>query len=257
HGCVASWGVSCRPIRTAPARPGNRPPRGVRAVTAGRITGIIGRSPRGPPMPEHPTHSLAPGATADLPPPDRGSDPAAQTTAAGLVGSVTLPGWVGRYELREEIARGGMGAVFAARDAALARDVAVKVLQERFAADPTVAGRFLDEARITAQLQHPGIPPVHDVGTLPDGRPFLAMKLIKGETLDRRLAGRADPSAGRGRFLAVFEQICQAVAYAHSRGVIHRDLKPANVMVGAFAEVQVMDWGLAKVLTAGREHPRP
>jgi eukaryotic-like serine/threonine-protein kinase len=97
-------------------------------------------------------------------------------------------------------------------------------------------------------LQHPAIPPVHDLGTLPDGRPFLAMKLIKGQTLDALLKARPDPSVDRGRFVAAFEQVCQAVAYAHAHGVIHRDLKPANVMVGNFGEVQVMDWGLAKVL---------
>src|SRR5262245_63094348 len=116
-----------------------------------------------------------------------------------------------------------------------------------------MARRFADEARITAQLQHPAIPPVHEVGTLPDGRPFLAMKLIKGQTLDALLASRPEPSVERGRFVAVFEQLCQAVAYAHAHGVIHRDLKPSNVMVGAFGEVQVMDWGLAKVLGARPE----
>jgi tetratricopeptide (TPR) repeat protein len=98
-------------------------------------------------------------------------------------------------------------------------------------------------------LQHPAIPPVHDYGALPDGRPFLAMKLIKGRTLEELLRQRADSAAERGRFLAVFEQVCQAVAYAHAHTVIHRDLKPGNVMVGSFGEVQVMDWGLAKVLT--------
>jgi serine/threonine protein kinase len=94
---------------------------------------------------------------------------------------------------------------------------------------------------------------VHDLGVLPDGRPFLAMKLIKGETLEDLLKGRADPADGRGRFVAAFEQVCQAVAYAHAHDVIHRDLKPANVMVGAFGEVQVMDWGPAKVLGARPE----
>src|SRR5262249_28063063 len=98
---------------------------------------------------------------------------------------------------------------------------------------------------------HPNVPAVHDLGALPDGRPFLAMKLIKGETLEDLLKGRADPAEGRGRFVAAFEQVCQAGAYAHAHDVIHRAPKPANVMVGAFGEVQVMDWGLAKVLGAG------
>jgi Flp pilus assembly protein TadD len=153
-----------------------------------------------------------------------------------------------RYALGDEIARGGMGVVYRATDTALGREVAVKVLREGHAPDSGAARRFADEARIAAQMQHPAIPPVHDVGVLPNGRPFLAMKLIKGQTLERLLEARSDPSAERGRFTAVFEQVCQALAYAHSRNVIHRDLKPANVMVGAFGEVQVMDWGLAKVL---------
>jgi serine/threonine-protein kinase len=167
-----------------------------------------------------------------------------------------VDGPAGRYELLEEIARGGMGAVVRARDRTLDREVAVKVLQERFNSASVMARRFLDEARIAGQLQHPGIPPVHDLGTLPDGRPFLAMKLIKGRTLDALLRDRPDQTADRGRFLAAFEQVCQAVAYAHAHSVIHRDLKPSNVMVGAFGEVQVMDWGLAKVL-AGRPEATP
>src|SRR5262249_27238804 len=139
---------------------------------------------------------------------------------------------------------------YRATDTTLGREVAIKVLQARFAPDPGAARRFADEGRIAAQLQHPGIPPVHELGTLPDGRPFLAMKLIKGQTLETLLAAPGGPSADHGRLVAAFEQVCQAVAYAHAHQVIHRDLKPANVMVGAFGEVQVMDWGLAKVLGA-------
>ena len=96
---------------------------------------------------------------------------------------------------------------------------------------------------------------MHDLGSLPDGRPFLAMKLIDGRTLESLLRDRSDPAADRGRFLAVFEAVCQAVAYAHARHVIHRDLKPSNVMVGAFGEVQLMDWGLAKVLLEAPARP--
>jgi tetratricopeptide (TPR) repeat protein len=162
----------------------------------------------------------------------------------------TLPPSAERYALLDEIAQGGMGVIYRAMDTALGREVAVKVLQERFAPGSGTARRFADEAHIAAQLQHPGIPPVHDLGILPDGRPFLAMKLIKGQTLEALLAARPDVSADRGRFVAAFEQACQAVAYAHAHDVIHRDLKPANVMVGSFGEVQVMDWGIAKVLSA-------
>jgi len=161
------------------------------------------------------------------------------------------PDCAGRFQLGEELARGGMGIVYRARDESLGRDVAVKVLHQRFQVDSLVGRRFVDEARITAQLQHPGIPAVFEVGRLGDERPYLAMKLIKGRTLEELLKERSEPGADRGRFLAVFEQICQTVGYAHSERILHRDLKPANIMVGSFGEVQVMDWGLAKLLEPG------
>jgi tetratricopeptide (TPR) repeat protein len=186
-----------------------------------------------PAAPADPTPSFA--AATDVP----GTDPAPPTDP-------TVPAG---YELLGEVGRGGMGVVYRARDLSLERDVAVKVLALKFAPGSAVAKRFLTEARITGQLQHPGIPAVHQVGTLPDGRPFLAMKLIRGRTLDAMLKDQA--GTDRGRLVAVFEQICQALAYAHAHRVIHRDLKPSNVMVGAFGEVQVMDWGLAKVLACG------
>src|SRR5262249_32504799 len=149
------------------------------------------------------------------------------------------------------IGEGGMGVVYRARELAINRDVAVKFLQSRFSPESAVGRRFVEEARITGQLQHPGIPPVHQVGTLPDGRPFLVMKLIKGEPPAELLEKRGDPGAERGHYLAIFEQTAQAVGYAHAHFVIHRDSKPANVMVGSFGEVQVMDWGLARVLDPG------
>ena len=130
-------------------------------------------------------------------------------------------GW--RYALGDEIGHGGMGVVYRAADATFKREVAVKVLHAKFGADSGAARRFADEARITGQLQHPAIPPVHDLGTLPDGRPFLAMKLIRGRTLDELLSERPDLGHDRGRFVAAFEAVCQAVAYAHSHNVIHRD----------------------------------
>ena len=153
-----------------------------------------------------------------------------------------------RLELLEEIARGGMGAILRGRDGDFGRDVAVKVLLEDHRGRPELARRFLEEARIAGRLQHPGVVPVYALGRMPDGRPYFTMKLIKGRTLTALLAERKDSSSDRPRFLAVFEQVCQTLAYAHARGVIHRDLKPSNVMVGAYGEVQVMDWGLAKVL---------
>jgi tetratricopeptide (TPR) repeat protein len=170
-----------------------------------------------------------PTTRSDVSPPDL---PAAD--AAGQV-----PG----YRLIAKIGQGGMGVVYRARDLRLDRDVAVKLLNDRLVGSDAAARRFDEEARITGQLQHPGIPAVHQLGGLPDGRPFLAMKLIKGSTLADLLA---DPATDHASLVAKFEQVCQAVGYAHAKGVIHRDLKPGNIMVGAFGEVQVMDWGLAK-----------
>jgi serine/threonine protein kinase/Flp pilus assembly protein TadD len=194
-------------------------------------------------------------------------DPGPPTLPRG--GDTTKPPAPSGYELFDAIGEGGMGVVYRARDLSLDREVAVKILKPDFAPDSAIGRRFVDEARITGQLQHPGIPPIHQTGTLADGRPFLAMKLIKGQTLnaildtctrrkqlkdgDRTLAGTAC-SDHAPNILAVFDAICQAVSYAHAHGVIHRDLKPANVMVGAFGEVQVMDWGLAKFL--GPNPPR-
>jgi eukaryotic-like serine/threonine-protein kinase len=154
-----------------------------------------------------------------------------------------------RLQLFGEIARGGMGVIFKGRDVALGRDLAVKLLREEHRDRPELVRRFVREARIAGQLQHPGMVPVHELGACADGRPYFAMKLVKGRTLEAFLKERSSPAADLPRFLGIFEQVCQTLASAHDRGIIHRDLKPANVMVGRFGEVQVMDWGLAKVLT--------
>lgn len=157
----------------------------------------------------------------------------------------------GRYRLDGEIGRGGMGAILKGRDTDLGRDLAIKVLLDSHKDNPQVIQRFIEEAQIGGQLQHPGIAPVYELGQFADQRPFFSMKLVKGKTLANLLANREDSIADRGKLIGIFEQICQTMAYAHSRDVIHRDLKPANIMVGAFGEVQVMDWGLAKVLQTG------
>ena len=140
-----------------------------------------------------------------------------------------------------------MGAIYRARDLHFGRDVALKILSEGRNQDARVS-RFRCEAKVLGQLQHPGIPPAFDHGSLPDGRAFIAMKLIEGQTLADLLAARESPHRDLMHYLGVFKQVCETVAFAHARGVIHRDLKPENVMVGAFGEVQVMDWGLAKQL---------
>ena len=156
-----------------------------------------------------------------------------------------------------------MGAVLKGRDTDLGRDLAVKVLLEHHRDQPELVRRFVEEAQIAGQLQHPGIVPVYELGTFADRRPFFTMKLVKGRTLAEMLAARPSP-ADDAAVPGHLPPGRQTVAYAHARGVIHRDLKPSNVMVGSFGEVQVMDWGLAKVLprggavddaTAGRREP--
>jgi len=148
-----------------------------------------------------------------------------------------------RYRLLERVARGGMGVVYAAQDQMLERRVALKVLDVLFP-DSDLAHRLNREARVLARLEHPGIVPVHDVGTLADGRVFYAMKFVEGQRLDKHI----ESVLSLPDRLRLFLRICDAVAFAHARGVLHRDLKPANVMVGAFGEVLVMDWGLAKIV---------
>jgi serine/threonine-protein kinase len=173
------------------------------------------------------------------------------------------------YEILDELNRGGMGVVYRGRDPDLNRSLAIKVLLHEHKDDSELQWRFLEEAQIMGQLQHPGVAPIHEIGRLDDGRPFFSMKQVKGQTLAALLKGREQAQgSGAGtasdvpdrlpRILGVFEQLCQTVAYAHACGVIHRDLKPDNVMVGEFGEVQVMDWGLAKVLPrGGAEEQRP
>lgn len=143
-----------------------------------------------------------------------------------------------RYDLLEEIGRGGMGLVFRGHDRELDRDVAIKVTAWSTEAD---AERLRAEARTLARLEHPGIVPVHDVGRLADGRVFTVMMLVRGERLDARAA--ALPLADR---LRLFDRICDTVAFAHTRGLLHRDLKPANIMIGEHGQVLVLDWGLAR-----------
>ncbi|MCU0725022.1 MAG: protein kinase [Planctomycetes bacterium] len=157
----------------------------------------------------------------------------------------------GRFLVLGPLARGGVGEVLKGRDVDLGRDVALKVLHEQFTSDPQIVQRFVEEAQIGGQLQHPGVVPVYEMGLGADGRPFFAMKLVKGRTLSALIRDRTGPPGADRGLIEAFAQACQTMAYAHSRGVIHRDLKPANVMVGAFGEVQILDWGFAKVLPRG------
>lgn len=148
-----------------------------------------------------------------------------------------------RYRLLERVARGGMGIVYAVEDEKLQRRVALKVL-DMPCADSDLANRLIREALVLARLEHPGIVPVHDVGTLSDGRVFYTMKFVQGQGLDQYV--ETVPSITER--LRLFLRVCDAVAFAHAHGVLHRDLKPANIMVGSFGEILVMDWGLAKLL---------
>ena len=154
------------------------------------------------------------------------------STLDHLSAVVDLPDLTGtRYEIEREIGSGGMGTVYAALDTQLDRRVALKVLESG------------DEARVIAHLEHPAIVPIYEAGTLPDGRSWYAMKLVDGTRLDRFLA--THPSITER--LRVIQRIGEALAFAHSRGIVHRDLKPQNVMIGAFGEVYVMDWGVGGV----------
>ena len=152
-----------------------------------------------------------------------------------------------RYRLIDKLGQGGMGGVFRVEDTALERQVALKVISvgDRESDWPA---RLLQEARVIAKLEHPGIVPVHDTGVLADGRPFYTMKLVQGKRLDEHVA----TIPGLSDRLRIFLRICDAVAFAHAHGVLHRDLKPGNVMVGPFGEVLVMDWGLSKLVGASR-----
>ena len=167
---------------------------------------------------------------------------------AAVPGSVaeSPPDEIGRFRVLGIIAQGGMGIVVRAQDPDFERDVAIKYMRRSAAAVPALQQLFRGEARVMGQLQHPGIVPIHELGTMADGRLFYVMKIVAGESLQAILArvGRGD--LDRGDAVTFFLRMCEAVAFAHDRGVVHGDLKPANVMVGAFGEVQVLDWGFAR-----------
>src|SRR5262245_52265981 len=138
------------------------------------------------------------------------------------------PSRAGRYDLGGEIGRGGVGVVLRASDPTLGRELAVKLLRDDQLDNPRLVRRFVEEAQVGGRLQHPGVVPVYELGVLADGRPFFAMKLVEGRTLAELLAARTDPRQDLPRWLHVFEQVCQTLAYAHSHGVLHRDVKPGN-----------------------------
>jgi WD40 repeat protein/serine/threonine protein kinase/tetratricopeptide (TPR) repeat protein len=199
---------------------------------------------------------------AQLPTPPRRDDSwATRSTTAEQPYSAAL-----RYHVLRPHGKGGLGEVFVAHDQELNRRVALKEIQDKHADDPQSRGRFLREAEITGGLEHPGIVPVYGLGQYVDGRPYYAMRFVQGETLKEAITHyhrAADPhrpeDAGRlpelelRALLTRFVAVCNAIAYAHSRGVIHRDIKPSNVMLGKFGETLVVDWGLAKAVGSGQQ----
>jgi serine/threonine protein kinase len=199
--------------------------------------------------------NLAPPVVASAPTVGPAPDVTVPPPASDVPALTTEPREA-RYTIGDEIARGGMGTILRAVDRDIRREVAVKYLLGQ--ADDKQKARFVEEAQITGQLEHPNIVPVYDLGVDEAGQLFLSMKLVRGRSLAQVLAElRTWPQAAEreyslARLLNVFVNVCHALAYAHARGVIHRDLKPANIMVGDFGEAYVMDWGLAKVL-----HPLP
>ena len=170
-----------------------------------------------------------------------------------------------RFRVLRPHARGGLGEVFVAHDDELSREVALKEIQARFADDPNSRARFLMEAEVTGRLEHPSIVPVYGLGTYADGRPYYAMRFVKGDSLHDAIKRFHQPGAAAGdpgdralalrQLLGRFLDVCNAVAYAHSRGVLHRDLKPGNILLGPFGETLVVDWGLARVMGEGTGHP--
>ena len=168
-----------------------------------------------------------------------------------------------RYQQEAAMASGGMGSIIRTRDANIRRRVAMKVMLDPDGATGFDEARFIEEAQVTGQLEHPGIVPVHDLGVDAEGHVFYTMKLVQGVTLHsllRHLSEGNDAAINRyplPELLTIFIKVCDAMAFAHSKGVLHRDLKPANIMVGEFGQVYVMDWGMAKVLHAERERVSP
>ena len=163
-----------------------------------------------------------------------------------------------KYGDAQEIGRGGMGVILKVTDRAVRRDVAMKVM--RHDTNAVQRARFVEESQITGQLEHPNIVPIHELGVDPRGRIYFTMKLVKGRSLAnlleeiRKNPNRGDREHSLNFLLTVFLSICNAMAFAHSRGVVHRDLKPANIMLGDYGEVMVMDWGLARVGISRRNH---
>jgi serine/threonine protein kinase len=201
-------------------------------------------------------------APATVRPGDTQRDPPSRRAAGGGAATTGLtPGE--RFDVQQVLAQGGLGVVFLARDREIDRTVALKQIKSQWADDKDSRARFLLEARVTGRLEHPGVAPVYALGTDDTGRPYYAMRLIRGESL-LDVIERCHRSGGLDRnhakrmselrkLLLRFLDVCNAVDYAHSKGVLHRDLKPSNIMLGKYGETLVVDWGLAKVIGADED----
>jgi serine/threonine protein kinase len=239
---------ACGAKRRAPATRRGRCHSAAARRIARRMSDRAGpRYHRGAMRPNNPRYR--PIATADLgsSPPEVSSHTLAATSPESP-GEDALPGLVAGYEIGERLGRGGMGDVLLGHDGTIGREVALKRMR-RLDASFEAETRFLREAKIQARLQHPAIVPVHELGRDEDGRPYFTMKRLAGVTLYQLLGDSPR------RLLRAFVDVCLAIEFAHENGVIHRDVKPTNIMLGDFGEVYVLDWGVARVLGEGAEHP--
>jgi serine/threonine protein kinase len=212
-------------------------------------------------LPEPIQRMFAAAAEGEAPATVRSDDTRPDPTASTSRGGSHRPGAHTpgeRFDIQQVLAQGGLGVVFLARDREIDRTVALKQIKSQWADDADSRARFLLEARVTGRLEHPGVAPVYALGADDTGRPYYAMRLIRGESLleviDRFHRGRGadEPATKRmselRKLLQRFTDVCNAVDYAHSKGVLHRDIKPSNIMLGKYGETLTVDWGLAKVI---------
>ncbi|MEE3182188.1 MAG: serine/threonine-protein kinase, partial [Planctomycetota bacterium] len=212
--------------------------------TLGQLRSLKAREDSSVPSPDAPTIDVKPGEL-------EADEAEASAGGAGAASSdhISIPAGEKKYGVREEVGRGGMGKIVKIWDQELNRFLAMKLILDGTAGDPERVSRFVQEAQVMGQIDHPGIVPIHDFGVDSEGRVFFTMRLVKGQDFTEIIALGIEEKDGwnMSRLVGVLISVCQAVAFAHSRGIVHRDLKPANIMVGRFGEVYVMDWGLAKV----------
>jgi serine/threonine-protein kinase len=235
------------------------------AITLVKLPKMDGTSASRVARPEGTAQSLALSPSPPPPPAMGASIPAPRASSSGgeidarqdpLAPSGLPPDAVhdrDRYLERSVLGEGGMGRIHLCNDTRVGRDVAMKVLRQRYAKNPDTVARFVREARIQGQLEHPSIVPVYDLSRTPDNRICFTMKRVHGKTIEQIIDGLNAKDKffienyPRRKLLRAFSAACLAVDFAHSRGVLHRDLKPSNIMLGDFGEVYVLDWGLSKV----------